>query len=125
MPLQRIWTSSASGHVWCLDGPYRIIDYIKPDEVEVLAGIHATRQIPPDDWRPDDIQRGKRYLTHCTAPSGRIRAELSSLSANNTVRNTLLIVGTTRRPLAKPGSPSPGSLQGLHFNVSVETATHS
>jgi plasmid stabilization system protein ParE len=32
-----------------LEGPYRIIYYIKPDEVEVLAVIHGARAIPLGD----------------------------------------------------------------------------
>ena len=32
-----------------LEGPYRIIYYIKPDQVDVLAVIHAAQQIPPSD----------------------------------------------------------------------------
>jgi toxin ParE1/3/4 len=31
-----------------LEGPYRIIYYIKPDQVDVLAVVHAAQQIPPD-----------------------------------------------------------------------------
>jgi plasmid stabilization system protein ParE len=29
-----------------LEGPYRIIYYIKPDQVDVLAVVHATQEIP-------------------------------------------------------------------------------
>ena len=29
-----------------LEGPYRIIYYIKPDQVDVLAVIHAAQEIP-------------------------------------------------------------------------------
>lgn len=32
-----------------LEGPYRIIYYIKPDQVDVLAVVHAAQQIPPGD----------------------------------------------------------------------------
>lgn len=31
-----------------LEGSYRIIYYIKPDQVDVLAVIHAAQQIPPN-----------------------------------------------------------------------------
>ncbi|MBZ5515176.1 MAG: type II toxin-antitoxin system RelE/ParE family toxin [Acidobacteriia bacterium] len=31
-----------------LDGPYRIIYYIKPDQIDVLAVIHAAQEIPND-----------------------------------------------------------------------------
>ena len=30
-----------------LEGPYRIIYYIKPDQIDVLAVIHGAQQIPP------------------------------------------------------------------------------
>jgi toxin ParE1/3/4 len=30
-----------------LEGPYRIIYYIKLDQIDVLAVIHAAQQIPP------------------------------------------------------------------------------
>jgi plasmid stabilization system protein ParE len=30
-----------------LEGPFRIIYYIKPDQIDVLAVIHGARQIPP------------------------------------------------------------------------------
>ncbi|MFB3923912.1 MAG: type II toxin-antitoxin system RelE/ParE family toxin [Terriglobia bacterium] len=30
-----------------LEGPYRIIYYIKPDQIDVLAVIHSAQQIPP------------------------------------------------------------------------------
>jgi toxin ParE1/3/4 len=29
-----------------LDGPYRIIYYIKPDQIDVLAIVHAAQEIP-------------------------------------------------------------------------------
>jgi len=29
-----------------LEGPYRIIYYIKPDQIDVLAVIHGAQQIP-------------------------------------------------------------------------------
>ena len=32
-----------------LEGPYRIIYYIKPDQVDVLAVIHAARSILPEE----------------------------------------------------------------------------
>jgi len=32
-----------------LEGSYRIIYYIKPDQIDVLAVIHAAQQIPPTD----------------------------------------------------------------------------
>lgn len=32
-----------------LDGPFRIIYYIKPDQIDVLAVIHGARQIPPGE----------------------------------------------------------------------------
>jgi plasmid stabilization system protein ParE len=32
-----------------LEGPYRIIYYIKPDQVDVLAVIHAAQEIPLSD----------------------------------------------------------------------------
>ena len=31
-----------------LEGPYRIIYYIKPDQIDVLAVIHAAQEIPRD-----------------------------------------------------------------------------
>jgi toxin ParE1/3/4 len=30
-----------------LEDPYRIIYYIKPDQIDVLAVIHAAQRIPP------------------------------------------------------------------------------
>jgi plasmid stabilization system protein ParE len=30
-----------------LEGPFRIIYYIKPDQIDVLAVIHGAQQIPP------------------------------------------------------------------------------
>jgi plasmid stabilization system protein ParE len=32
-----------------LEGSYRIIYYIKPDQVDILAIIHATQNIQPGD----------------------------------------------------------------------------
>jgi toxin ParE1/3/4 len=32
-----------------LEGPYRIIYYIKPDQIDILAVIHAAQQIPPNE----------------------------------------------------------------------------
>ena len=32
-----------------LEGPYRIIYYIKPDQVDVLAVIHATQNLQPGE----------------------------------------------------------------------------
>jgi len=32
-----------------LEGPYRIIYHIKPDQVDVLAVLHATQEIPRSD----------------------------------------------------------------------------
>jgi len=32
-----------------LEGPFRIIYYIKPDQIDVLAVIHGARQIPPSE----------------------------------------------------------------------------
>ena len=32
-----------------LEGPYRIIYYIKPDQVDVLAVIHATQNLQPSE----------------------------------------------------------------------------
>ena len=32
-----------------LEGPFRIIYYIKPDQIDVLAVIHGAQQIPPSE----------------------------------------------------------------------------
>ena len=32
-----------------LEGPYRIIYYIKPDQVDVLAVVHAAQEVPRSD----------------------------------------------------------------------------
>ena len=32
-----------------LEGPFRIIYYIKPDQIDVLAVIHGAQQIPPGE----------------------------------------------------------------------------
>ena len=32
-----------------LEGPFRIIYYIKPDQMDVLAVIHGAQQIPPSE----------------------------------------------------------------------------
>jgi toxin ParE1/3/4 len=32
-----------------LEGPYRIIYYVKPDQIDVLAVIHAAQEIPPNE----------------------------------------------------------------------------
>jgi len=32
-----------------LEGPYGIIYYIKPDQIDVLAVLHAAQQIPPTE----------------------------------------------------------------------------
>jgi len=32
-----------------LEGPFRIIYYIKPDRIDVLAVIHGAQQIPPSE----------------------------------------------------------------------------
>ena len=32
-----------------LEGPFRIIYYIKPDQIDVLAVIHGAQQIPPNE----------------------------------------------------------------------------
>jgi plasmid stabilization system protein ParE len=32
-----------------LEGPFRIIYYIKPDQIDVLAAIHGALQIPPSE----------------------------------------------------------------------------
>ena len=32
-----------------LEGPYRIICYVKPDQIDVMAVIYAAQQIPPTD----------------------------------------------------------------------------
>ena len=32
-----------------LEGPFRIIDYIKPDQIDVLAVVHGARQISPGE----------------------------------------------------------------------------
>ena len=32
-----------------LEGPFRIIYYIKPDQIDVLAVVHGARQIPGDE----------------------------------------------------------------------------
>ena len=32
-----------------LEGPYRIIYYIKPDRIDVLAVLHGAQQIPPSE----------------------------------------------------------------------------
>jgi plasmid stabilization system protein ParE len=32
-----------------VEGPFRIIYYIKPDQIDVLAAIHGAQQIPPSE----------------------------------------------------------------------------
>ena len=32
-----------------VEGPFRIIYYIKPDQIDVLAVIHGAQQIPPSE----------------------------------------------------------------------------
>jgi plasmid stabilization system protein ParE len=32
-----------------LDGPFRIIYYIKPDQIDLLAVVHGARQISPGE----------------------------------------------------------------------------
>jgi plasmid stabilization system protein ParE len=32
-----------------VEGPFRIIYYIKPDQIDVLAVIHGAQQIPPSN----------------------------------------------------------------------------
>lgn len=34
-----------------IEGPYRIMYHIKPDQVDVIAVIHGAQQFP---WRPDE-----------------------------------------------------------------------
>jgi len=34
-----------------IEGPYRIMYHIKPDQIDVIAVIHGAQQFP---WRPDE-----------------------------------------------------------------------
>jgi len=38
-----------------IEGSYRIIYHIKPDQIDVLAVIHGARNVPPDEPLGDEV----------------------------------------------------------------------